>query len=483
MEEGLATRSLLAEEKPGIGGHDGGAASGSSSITVSVVLSTFVASCGSFVYGCAAGYSSPAESGIMNDLGLSIAEYSVFGSILTIGGMLGALASGKVADLIGRRGTMWIMEIFCIMGWLAIVFAKGALWLDFGRLALGFGIGLHIYVAPIYIAEIAPNNIRGGCVAASQLTAGYGVSVMFLIGNAIPWRTLALIGTIPCLLQVLGLFFIPESPRWLAKIGREKDVEATLQCLRGKEANISQEAAEIYDSTETLQLLSESSNLELFKKKYAHSLIVGVGLMLLVQFGGNSAIAYYASSIFEAAGCSASAGSTAMAILQIPSATLSVFFTDKFGRRPLLMVTAAGGCLGCFLIGLAFVLQKEELHQWKELTAIFVFSGILLSSASYGMGMGGTPLVIMSEIFPINIKGSAGSLVTLVNWFSTWIVSYSFNFLFEWSSAGVFFIFASICGSVVIFVASLVPETKGRTLEEIQATMTHHAHSDILLGN
>ncbi|KAA8545053.1 hypothetical protein F0562_019848 [Nyssa sinensis] len=367
--------------------------------------------------------------------------------------------------------TMWIVEVFCITGWLAIFFAKGAWWLDFGRLFLGFGIALQCYVVPVYIAEITPKTIRGGCTAANQLSVCCGLSLMFFIGNLLSWRTLALIGTIPCLLQVVGLFFVPESPRWLAKIGREKEFEASLQRLRGKNANISQEVAEIRDYTEMLQQISESKFLDLFDRKYAHALIVGVGLMLLTQFGGTSGVSFYASSIFARAGSSATVGTTAMAIIQIPSSASSIFLMDTFGRRPLLMVASAGACLGSFLIGLAFLLQ--DFHQQQELVTILVLTGILVYFSFFSMGMGNTPWIIMSEIFPINIKGSAGSLVTLVNWFCSWIVSYAFNFLFEWSSAGVFFIFAGICGSIVLFVAKLVPETKGQTLEEIQESMIH----------
>ncbi|XP_058216488.1 sugar transporter ERD6-like 5 isoform X3 [Rhododendron vialii] len=155
----------------------------------------------------------------------------------------------------------------------------------------------------------------------------------------------------------------------------------------------------------------------------------------------NFVLHQFNSSIFEAAGCSVSVGTTVMAIIQIPFTALNVFIVDKSGRRSLLMVSAAGTCLGNILVGLGFLFQG--FYYSSELCAILVSCGILVYFASCAAGMNATPFVLMSEIFPVNITGSAGSLVTFVYWFSAWIVSYSFTFLFDWSSPGDAFEYSS----------------------------------------
>ncbi|CAH2038524.1 unnamed protein product [Thlaspi arvense] len=419
-------------------------------VTVSVFLSTFVAVSGSFCTGCGAGFSSGAQSGITKDLALSVAEYSMFGSILTLGGLIGAIFSGKVADVLGRKRTMLFCEAFCVTGWLAVALAQNALWLDCGRLLLGIGVGLFSYVIPVYIAEIAPKHVRGSFVFANQLMQNCGIALFFIIGNFVPWRLLAIVGLVPCVLHVFCLFFIPESPRWLAKKGRDKECRTALQRLRGPDADISREANTIKDTIEMSELDGETGMTELFQRRYAYPLIIGVGLMFLQQLSGSSGMTYYASTLFQKGGFPSAIGTSVIATI---------------------MASCAAMGLSALLLSVSYGFQSFGIL--PDLTPIFTCIGVLGHIVSFAMGMGGLPWIIMAEIFPMNVKVSAGTLVTVTNWFFGWVVTYTFNFMLQWNASGMFFIFSMVSASSIVFIYFLVPETKGRSLEEIQALLSN----------
>ncbi|KAL2900463.1 Sugar transporter ERD6-like 7 [Bienertia sinuspersici] len=364
------------------------------------------------------------------------------------------------------------MLLWMIVGHLAVLqlfYLQGSLALDVGRLAGGYGMGAFSYVVPVYIAEIAPVNLRGALTTLNQVMICTGVSVAFIIGIVLSWRTLALTGLVPCAVLLLGLFFIPESPRWLAKIGAHRKFEAELQKLRGKGADIAHEAAEIQDYIKELEKLPQANIFDLFKKRYLRSVTIGVGLMVCQQFGGINGICFYVSNIFETAGFSPTIGTIIYALLQVVITTTGATLIDKAGRKPLLLVSAAGLVIGCLLVAIAFYLKA--LQQSEKAAAILAVTGILVYISAFSAGMGAVPWVVMSEIFPINVKGVAGSLATLVNWFGAWAISYTFNFLMEWSSCGTFILYAAINAMSIVFIIMVVPETKGRTLEEIQAAI------------
>ncbi|CAO2836792.1 unnamed protein product [Amaranthus hypochondriacus] len=442
-----------------------------STVTSTILFSAFIVVLGSFSFGFVTGYTSPVEAQIMKELDLSIAEFSLFGSMNCIGGALGAIICGKITDYLGRRLTLQVFDILYLAGWFATSISQGAWMLDLGRFMLGVSMAVTGYAIPVYLAECTPKNHRGAFVILHTLVLTIGASAAFLIGLVTSWRNFALIGIIPSLVQFVGLFFIPESPRWLLLMNKNKEFEAALQRFMGASVDICQEAADIRDCAEALHQMEEVSILQLFQKKYAYSLTVGIGLSALSMLVGLSGIIAYAGSIFDSAGVSVMTGTIALAIFQLPSLGMGIILMDKCGRRPLLMTSAAGLCLGCLLAGFAYLLKGY--HLLADLSPYIALSGILLYVASYPIGVGGATSVVVSEIYPLNIKGVAGSIGALVGWLTAWVVSYAFNFAMELSPSGTFFVLASICVFTLIFVAKLIPETKGKKLEEVHMLISN----------
>ncbi|KAJ4840717.1 hypothetical protein Tsubulata_023669 [Turnera subulata] len=466
-----------------------------------VLICTAIAVCGSFVYGTGVGYSAPTQFGIMKELNLTYSEvistpdetnislevsvatgrdlsgggwdtllYSVFGSILNIGAMIGAVTSGRVADFLGRKGAMRTSAIICIAGWLSIYAAMESLLLDFGRFLTGYGCGILSYVVPVFIAEITPKDLRGALATANQLFIVIGLALAYVIGTWVNWRTLALIGALPCLIMLIGLSFIPESPRWLAMVGHHVDFDAALRALRGPTADISVEKTDILDSLALLQKLPKVTMLDLFHRRNIRLVIVGVGLMAFQQLSGINGIIFYAGHIFSSAGVPSRLASTIYPSIQILVTAVGAALIDKAGRRPLLLVSASGLLIANLLLGTSYLLGECQLA--LEFVPLMALTGVLLFVASFSIGMGAIPWVLMSELFPLNIKGRAGSLVTLVNWLGSWIVSFTFIFLREWSSFGTFYLYGLVCAMSIIFIFKLVPETKGRTLEDIHSSLS-----------
>ncbi|KAK6233091.1 hypothetical protein SCA6_003164 [Theobroma cacao] len=314
-----------------------------------VLLSTFVAVMGSFEFGSSIGFSSPTQQATMEELEMSPSEFSVFGSILTIGAMVGAITSGRAADLIGR--------------------IEGTLSLNFGRFLTGFGIGVNSYVVPIFIAEITPTHLRGALLTLHQVSLATGLLVAYAVGALVTWRTLALTGMIPCAVMIIGLCFIPESPRWLAMVGYQNEFHAALQMLHGHNADVSGEEAEIQ---------------------------IGVGLMVFQQFSGYNGIVFYADQIFTSAGVPPNVGSILYACLQIIILALGAVIIDKAGRRPLLMISASGMLLGSLLTGASFYLKEH--HMASDLAPVFTITGIMVDMGSYCLGLGGIPWIVMAEV-------------------------------------------------------------------------------------
>ncbi|KAI5068178.1 hypothetical protein GOP47_0016523 [Adiantum capillus-veneris] len=322
------------------------------------LICTAVVCLGPIQYGFCNGYTSPIQASLTEDLALTVSQFSFFGSISNIGGMAGACLSGLVADILGRKGALIAAAVPNICGWVIVALAEAVYTLYIGRILIGFGVGMISFIVPIYIGETAPMQLRGTLGTANQFSVTFGILLAYLIGMAVSWRSLAVVGAMPCVLLIFGLFFIPESPRWLAKSGRTVQFKAALKALRGEKTDIVVEAEDIQESVANDNRQAQVKLIDLLQRQYMKPLTISVGLLSLQQLGGINALVFYSGTIFTSAGFpSSDIGSLALAILQVAMTGISGALVEKAGRRLLLMLSAAGTTVTCFLVGLSYYIK------------------------------------------------------------------------------------------------------------------------------
>eukprot|EP00048_Salpingoeca_helianthica_P015893 m.229221 g.229221 ORF g.229221 m.229221 type:complete len:497 (+) comp17699_c0_seq1:1102-2592(+) len=435
------------------------------------MLFTLIAALGPLAFGYTMGYTSPVGDALKDSdhgLGLNTDQNSLFGSIVNVGAMVGALSGGVIADALGRTWAIRISTLPFILGFLFIYFAESFALLIAGRIACGVGVGIVSLAVPVYIAEIAPSSHRGALGAANQLSITIGIVIVYALGLVCKWRLLALIGAIiPGALLVLS-FFLPRTPHWLVSKQRQDEARLSLLRLRGeaKHVQVDLELQQIVES-QAASSKESASITDLFRGATRRAMVVGALLMLYQQFSGVNAVFFFNSSIFEDAGVdNASVASLSVGAVQVVFTAISCVLVDRAGRRVLLMFAGIGISSACAILGYYFHM-KDHGHDISGVLAVLMVIAYVIF---FSLGLGAVPWLMMSEIFPSRVRGLASSVATLINWSCAFIVTETFDSLKNAiTESGVFWFYGAVCIAGASYVLVGVPETKGRSLGQIEA--------------
>jgi SP family galactose:H+ symporter-like MFS transporter len=460
---------------------------------VLVIVIAAIAATGGLLFGFDTGVISGAKQFFKELWSLDFKQVEWVTTAGLFGAIAGAAFSGRITDYIGRKRV--------ILG-SAIIFGLGALWtglagnptsLFLGRLFLGIAIGISSYTAPLYIAELSPSRKRGAFVSAFQLLITIGILVSYLsdkgfivegekvgvlakflnnLGLGLPakeecWRPMFLIGIIPAMILLIGILVLPETPRFLFKKGKETEGRKILEKIEAPELvekTIRKIKEEIKQDKET-----KASSKEILKPWLRNALIIGIGIMFVQQLVGINTVIYYSPEIFEKAGfVTVDSQLTATVIVgsvNVFFTIVSMFIIDKIGRRKLYFIGLSGIVVALIALGISFAFKDAIGESIKIITVVSVLVYILFFAVSLG------PLgwLIISEIFPLQVRGLGASIGALSNWTFNALVSFTFlsllNFL---SPAGAFWLYAGIGILGLIWGYWFIPETKGHSLEEIE---------------
>jgi sugar porter (SP) family MFS transporter len=433
-----------------------------------VYLATAVSALGGMLFGYDIGVISGAILFIQKDFSLSPGMEEIVVSSVLLGSLVGAVAGGILADRLGRRRLLIITALVFGLGAIGAALAPGMAWLIAARILGGAAIGIASFVAPLYISEIAPIDIRGKLVAINQVALTSGIVISYLIDYAFAgsqaWRWMFALAVIPAAAFGIGLLFIPNSPRWLAARGHVDQARAVLKRIRGPE-KVEGELSEIQHSVAQ----QKGHWAELLSPLLRPAMSVGIGLAIAQQITGINTVIYYAPTIFKFAGLSSTSvailASVGVGVVNVVLTVVAMQLIDRVGRRPLLLGSLAGMALSLAVLGLAFSLpQLSGSLGWIAVVSLMVYVG------SFAVGLGPVFWLMLSEIYPLRIRGRAMSVGTVANWSANLIVALSFLTLTQvLGKAATFWLYGVVSIGAWLFAFFLVPETKGRSLEEIEA--------------
>lgn len=427
-----------------------------------------IAALAGLLFGFDTGIISGALLFIQKDFVISTGMKELIVSSVLFGAMFGSLFSGYLTDHFGRRRLMLIVSGFFIIGTLIAAYANQVSSIIGGRLFIGLAIGIGSYTAPLYIAEVSPFKVRGALVSLNQLAITIGILSSYIINYTFTqfdgsWRWMFGIGVIPAILLSMGMTLLPESPRWLIKQNKLNQAKKTLQQLRNC-VDVTSEIEDIQNSLRT----KETRFKEIFSPWIRPVLFLGAALGFIQQVSGINTIIYYAPTIFNLAGFhnneTSILATIGIGIVNVLSTIFAIFLLDRLGRRPLLLSGLLGMCTCLTGLSVAFYLGTDvSTLRWIALICTFLYI------VCFAFSLGAILWLVVSEIFPLEIRATAMSVAVFSCWFWNFVVSSTFLTLLDaLGPSKTFFVYGIMCIISFIFCFYKVPETNGITLEKIE---------------
>ena len=393
-------------------------------------------------------------------------------SAVLIGAIIGALSSGRVADTYGRKKVIIATAIIFAIGSIATALSPNAEILVLGRIVLGIAIGVASFTVPLYISEVSPSEIRGSLVSLNQLMITIGIVVSYLVNFSLAsvdegWRYMFAFGLIPSILLFVGMLFLPGSPRWLMSVGREEEAKASLRLVyseEGAEKEFGGINKAIHTNTEKVRYK------ELLAPYVKPVLIIGIGIMFFQQATGINTVIYYSPTILQMAGFGspkdAMLAALPIGIVNVLATILSIYLIDRIGRKALLYIGITGMVVSLFVLGGVFSMDTASGSDAMKYLAL---GSLVFYIASFGISLGPIAWLLIAEIFPVRVRNIGMSIATLSNWLFNLIVALTFLSIVDLVGAtGTFWLYAAIGLATLWFIWKYIPETKGKTLEEIE---------------
>jgi len=433
-----------------------------------VYIAAAISALGGMLFGYDTGVISGAILFISKDFSLTSLQVELVVSCVLVGALLGTIAGGVLADRFGRRRVIIATSALFAVGAIETALSPSIILLIAGRIIVGAAIGVASFTTPLYISEVSPVKIRGRLVSINQVALTSGIVISYLVDYSLVdiqgWRWMFGLAAIPAAVLAIGMYFLPESPRWLVGQNLIDSAKKTLIRIRGNN-DINAELKEIQQSV----AVKSGGWRDLFTPLVRPALIVGVGLAILQQITGINTVIYYAPMIFEFTGIKSASASilatVGVGLVNVVMTVVALVLVDRIGRRPLLLAGLFGMIVGLGVLGLAFYLPglTGSLGWIAEIS-------LMLYVGAFAVGLGPVFWLLISEIYPLKIRGVAMSIATSANWGANLFVALTFLTLIQATGRPLtFWIYGLVGVAAWLFTWFYVPETKGRSLEEIEA--------------